>query len=156
MLIFSKSQLLVWLISLYWLPTSSFIDFCSNNYYFFFSCLFGFNFLLSNFPKVDDLFRPSFLIHAFSAISFLLSTAFAASHTFFKINFYWRIVDLKSCVSFCCTAKWIIYTYTYILSFLDSFPIEVITEYWVEFPVLYSRLLLVTYFIYSSASHKFW
>ena len=34
--------------------------------------------------------------------------------------------------------------------FLDSFPIYAIREYWVEFPVLYSRSLLVTYFIYSS------
>ena len=32
----------------------------------------------------------------------------------------------------------------------DSFPIKAITEYWVGFPVLYSRFLLVIYFIYSS------
>ena len=32
---------------------------------------------------------------------------------------YWNIFDLK-CVSFCYAAKWISYTYTYILSFLDS------------------------------------
>ena len=38
----------------------------------------------------------------------------------------------------------------YIYSLLDSFPIQVITEYWVEFPVLYSRSLLVIYFTYSS------
>ena len=68
----------------------------------------------------------------------------------FFFNFYWSIVDLQCCVSFRCTAKWIIYTYAYIHSFLDSFPIEAITEYWVEFPVLYSRYLLVIYFIYSS------
>ena len=40
--------------------------------------------------------------------------------------------------------------YTYINSFSSSFPIEVITEHWVEFPALYGRSLLVTYFIYSS------
>ena len=34
--------------------------------------------------------------------------------------------------------------------FLDSFPIQAITEYWVEFPALYSRFLLVIYFIYRS------
>ena len=40
--------------------------------------------------------------------------------------------------------------YTCLHSFLDSFPIEAITEYWVEFPVLYSMSLLVIYFIFSS------
>ena len=34
--------------------------------------------------------------------------------------------------------------------FLDSFPMKAITEYWVKFSVLYSRFLLVTYFIYSN------
>ena len=37
-----------------------------------------------------------------------------------------------------------------LFSFLDSIPMEVITEYQAEFPVLYSRSLLVIYFIYSS------
>ena len=58
--------------------------------------------------------------------------------------FYWSLIDLQSHVIFRCTAKWISYTCTYIHSFLDSFPI---TEYWVEFPVLYSRSLFVIYFI---------
>ena len=64
------------------------------------------------------------------------------------LNFYWSIFDLQCCVSFRCRAKWI--SYKYIHSFLDSFPIKVIIEYWVEFPVVYSRFILVTYFIYSS------
>ena len=62
---------------------------------------------------------------------------------------YWNIVDLQCYVSFRCAAKWFSYTYTCIYSFSNSFPIEVITEYWVEFPVIYSRTLLVIYFIYS-------
>jgi len=59
------------------------------------------------------------------------------------------MVDWHCCVSFRCAAKWFSYTYTCIYSFSNSFPIEVITEYWVEFPVIYSRTLLVIYFIYS-------
>ena len=39
------------------------------------------------------------------------------------------------------------HTHSYSYSFSDSFLIQVITEYWVEFPVLYSRSLLVTYLI---------
>ena len=49
----------------------------------------------------------------------------------FVFNFYWSIVDLHCCVSFCYTAKWFSYTYTHIHSLLDSFPIEVIIDYWV-------------------------
>ena len=36
-------------------------------------------------------------------------------------------------------------TFTY--SFSDSFPIKFIIEYWVEFPMLYSRILLIIYFM---------
>ena len=57
------------------------------------------------------------------------------------------IADLQCCVGFCCTAHQI--SYTYIHSFSDSIPRQVI-EYWVELLVLYSRSLLVIYFnIYS-------
>ena len=41
--------------------------------------------------------------------------------TYFKIKFYWSRVALQSYFSFCCTAKWISYMYTYIPSFLDFF-----------------------------------
>ena len=64
--------------------------------------------------------------------------------------FYQSIVDLQCCVSFECTAKYISYTYTYIYSFLEYFPIYIITDYWVELPVWYPRFLLIIYFIYSS------
>ena len=61
-----------------------------------------------------------------------------------------HIVDLQCCVSFRCTAKWFSYTYIYIFFFPDSFTLKVITEYWVELPVPYSRSLLSICFIYSS------
>ena len=84
-------------------------------------------------------------------LSCCINLPFPVSHCIFK-KFYWRIVDLQCCVSFRCTAKWFSYTYinTYIHSFSDSFPIWFITECWVEFPVLYSRSLLVICFIYCS------
>ena len=62
---------------------------------------------------------------------------------------YCSVVDLQCCVGFTYLAKLFSYTYTHIY-FLDSFSISVITEYWVAFPVLYSRALLIIYFIYLS------
>ena len=51
--------------------------------------------------------------------TYLLSTI----SILFFFYIYWTIVDSQCCISFQCTAKWISYTYTYIHSFLDSFPI---------------------------------
>ena len=44
------------------------------------------------------------------------------------------------CDNFCCTTKWFTHPKLYINihSFSDSFPIQIITEYWVELSVLYS------------------
>ena len=87
-----------------------------------------------------NIFRAPFKPHT-------LQNSVSLVYFFF---FNWSTVDLQCYVSFRCTAKWIAYTYTYIRSFLDSFPILVTTEYWVEFPVVYSRFLSVVYFINSS------
>ena len=62
-----------------------------------------------------------------------------------KWFFNWSIADLKC---FRCTAKWFIYIYTH--TYFRFFPLQVITRYWVQFLVLYSRPLLLIYFICSS------
>ena len=69
---------------------------------------------------------------------------------FFNLIFilYWSIVDLQYCVSFRCTAKF--FGYTYINSFSDSFPIQVVIGYGVEFPVLCSCFPLAIYFTFGS------
>jgi len=40
----------------------------------------------------------------------------------FKIYINWSTVDSQGCVSFCCTPKWLSYTYTNTYSFSESFP----------------------------------
>ena len=40
--------------------------------------------------------------------------------------------------------------YIYIYSFSDAFPIYSITEYWIDFPVLYSQSLLFINFVNTS------
>ena len=77
----------------------------------------------------------------------------AAVHRVAKSQTWWlniKIIDLQCCVinSFRYTAKRI--CYTHIRCFIDCFPIQVITEYWVKFPVPSSRFLLVIHFIYNS------
>ena len=63
---------------------------------------------------------------------------------------YWTRVDLQCCISYRGYSKEIqLYIYVYLL-FFRFFPIYIITEYWVEFLVLYSRYLLIIYFIYES------
>ena len=58
---------------------------------------------------------------------------------FHFLKFYWSIVDLQYCHNFYCTLKytvqvylWFTYTCTHTHSLSDSFPTEIITEYWTE------------------------
>ena len=64
---------------------------------------------------------------------------------YLKLKIYWGILNLQGCANFRYTAKWICHTNTYIHSSPDFLPIQTITEYWVEFSVLYSRSLFILY-----------
>ena len=57
-------------------------------------------------------------------------------------NCYWCMVALHCCVTFCWTAKWVSYMYTYIPSFLDFLPRQATSEHWAEFPELCRRFSL--------------
>ena len=70
--------------------------------------------------------------------------------TLLKKFFYWSLVDWQCYAYFRGIAKWISYMYTYIHSFSDSFPLYVMLEHWVEFPVLLRRSLLVILYIEDS------
>ena len=83
-----------------------------------------------------SLYSPATMVSCFSQ-------ALELYFLFVFINFYWSVVVLQCWLSFYCTAKWISYMYTYISYFLDFLPIQVTTEHWVEFPVLFSRFSLV-------------
>jgi len=63
-----------------------------------------------------------------------------------------HLADSQYCVKFCCTAKWLhIYsTVIHIYNFFYSFSLWSLTEYWIQFPVLYSRTLLFIQSRYNS------
>ena len=70
---------------------------------------------------------------------------------FYSFNFLLEFIAALPCyISFCCTGKWIGYSHTHRSPLLlDFLPIQVATERGVDFPVLYSRISLVIYFMQS-------
>ena len=84
-------------------------------------------------------FCPQFCLLFFLSLSLCLS-----------LSLSWSIVDLQCYDQFQSTAQWFSYTYTHIHSFFKLFPIYIITECWVQFPVLYSRSSLANHSTYLS------
>ena len=73
---------------------------------------------------------------------------------------YWSTVNVQCCVTFRCKAKWPSFIYTHTHTYLlFSFPVQAITEYWIQLPGLCSRSLLVICVIYSivhTSASNFW
>ena len=63
--------------------------------------------------------------------------------------------SINFCHHFRWTVKGLSHTYTCILSYPNSPPIQAATWHWAEFPLLYSRSLLVTHFKYSNVYTTF-
>ena len=63
-------------------------------------------------------------------------------------------LNMHAHISFKCTGNRFSFIYTCIHSFSDYLPIQIITEYWVQVPVLQSRSSLIIYFT-SSVSFRF-
>ena len=90
-------------------------------------------------------------------VLFILFLLFSSSFKTFICSLFIEVELIHNAVL---VSKWfsfsthiyicITYIHIYIYNFSDSFPLQVITKYWTEFPVLYSRFLLDIYFINSS------
>ena len=75
----------------------------------------------------------------------------------FIFNFYCCIVASQHCVAFCCTAKWVSYTHTYIYPLPFGLPSHLgHRRGLIEFAALYGRFSLVIYFVNSINSVYVW
>ena len=93
--------------------------------------------------RPESSWNPAVLyIHPHATPKYKAPLPLPCLHCFFLLTLYWSIVDSQQGVSFRRTENLISYTYTY----MHFFPIYAIIEYWVEFPVLYNRSLLVNLF----------
>ena len=68
----------------------------------------------------------------------------------FKKQFYWSIVDLRCCVNFCYTVKWLSFTYTFFFVFFSTVVYHRVLNR--QYPVLYRRTLLFSHPIYNSSN----
>ena len=66
--------------------------------------------------------------HAHTCSESFFQQSFCSSQTSIFSFFYWSVVDLHCCVSFCCIAKWLSYGCIFFFIF---FPLWFFTEYWI-------------------------
>ena len=72
------------------------------------------------------------------------------------VFFFWNIIALQCCVTFCHTALCVSYMYTYVPSLLNLPPspqippLQVTTEHWAELPVLHSNFPLAVHVTHGS------
>ena len=76
--------------------------------------------LALSFSKLSEFFTENFFFFFWLGLFFHF------------LKFYGSRVDLQCCDNFCYTTKWLGSTYT-AHSFSDSFPTQIIPEYWVVF-----------------------
>ena len=109
------------------------------------TCAIPYSFNDCSFVVYSEL-RPDFYSFAFyseDCFGYLRWVFFS-----FLKKLYWTPVDLQCCDNFCSTTNWFSYTCKHIHSLSDSFPAWSITEYWVEFSMLYSKSPLISHSIY--------
>ena len=68
-----------------------------------------------------------------------------------QVSYIGRQIFYHWATRFYCTAKWVSYMHAYIPLCLDSLPMQVTTERWVESPVLHTGFSLVICLTHSSA-----